>query len=148
MSNNDTPLFQLASDIHLELLHESTKQKLLKYIENIIIPTAQNLILAGDIGHSHRPNYKYFINWCSENFKRVFVISGNHEYYTTSSMMKKHTYTIKDIDHRLQEVCNEFDNVYFLQKDRFEFIEYNVKYIILGCTFWAPIKKKKNILLP
>lgn len=134
-SFNKIMSFQYCSDIHLELLKEFNGFKLLKFIEQCIKPSADYLILAGDIGHAHRPNYKILLKWCSEKFKKTFIVAGNHEYYTTN----KHTYNMNEVDSKLNEACNEFNNVKFLQKKRYEFIDNNVKYIILGCTFWAPI---------
>lgn len=128
-------MFQVASDIHLELWGETSETKLLKRIEKIIEPSAPNLLLAGDIGHAHRPNYIYFLQWCSSKFKRVFLISGNHEYYST----KKKQLNIEQTDALTKKVCTAFENVHFLQKERFEFTEDGINYIILGCTFWAPI---------
>lgn len=127
--------FQYCSDIHLELLSEFNHNKLLRFIEQRINPSADYLILAGDIGQAHRPNYKFLLSWCSSHFKKTFVVAGNHEYYTTN----RHCYTMSEVDQKLKEVCDQFNNVKFLQKKRYEFIDNNIKYIILGCTFWAPI---------
>ena len=41
------------------------------------------LCLCEDIGYPHTKIYKWFITWCSEHFTKVFIITGNHEYYST-----------------------------------------------------------------
>ena len=131
--------FQYCSDIHLELLQESNNNKLLRFIEQRINPSADYLILAGDIGQAHRPNYKFLLSWCSSNFKKTFIVAGNHEYYTTN----RHCYTMSEVDQQLKEVCDQFSNVKFLQKKRYEFIDNDVKYIILGGNAVSPERQYK-----
>lgn len=69
---------QYASDLHLEFGENS---KWLK--ENPLIPSADILVLAGDIGYLGDDNYQKhpFWDWASENFKQVIVVPGNHELY-------------------------------------------------------------------
>ena len=63
--------FQLLSDAHLEFCKQHLKPKVL----------APNLILAGDIGKLESNVWKQFITYCSANWKQVFYIFGNHEFY-------------------------------------------------------------------
>ena len=69
---------QYASDLHLEFGENS---KWLK--EHPLIPSADILVLAGDIGYLGDDNYQKhpFWDWVSENFKQVIVVPGNHELY-------------------------------------------------------------------
>ncbi len=69
---------QYASDLHLEFGENS---KWLK--DNLLIPSADILVLAGDIGYFGDANYKIhpFWDWASRNYKQVIVIPGNHELY-------------------------------------------------------------------
>ena len=69
---------QYASDLHLEF---GVNSKWLK--ENPIIPSADILVLAGDIGYLGDANYQThpFWYWASENFRKVIVVPGNHELY-------------------------------------------------------------------
>lgn len=68
---------QYCSDLHLEFPHN--KSWLAEYP---LMPTAETLIIAGDT-HYLGPEYAKldFFKWASDNYKRTFVISGNHEYY-------------------------------------------------------------------
>ncbi len=69
---------QYASDLHLEF-GENTKW--LK--ANPLIPSADILVLGGDIGFLGDANYKThpFWDWVSKNYKQVIVVPGNHELY-------------------------------------------------------------------
>jgi hypothetical protein len=69
---------QYASDLHLEFGDNS---KWLK--ARPLIPSADILVLAGDIGYLDDANYVSHPYWdkMSEDFKRVIVIPGNHELY-------------------------------------------------------------------
>ena len=69
---------QYASDLHLEFGENS---KWLK--SNPLIPSAEILVLAGDIGYLGNSNYATHPFWdkVSEDFKKVIVIPGNHELY-------------------------------------------------------------------
>lgn len=69
---------QYASDLHLEFGDNS---KWLK--SNPLLPSADILVLAGDIGYLGDANYVTHPFWdkVSEGFKKVIVIPGNHELY-------------------------------------------------------------------
>lgn len=78
---------QYASDLHLEFDDNS---KWLK--ENPLIPSADILVLVGDIGYFGDDNYKThpFWDWVSENFKQVIVVPGNHELYKSFDINELH----------------------------------------------------------
>ena len=69
---------QYASDLHLELSGNS------KYVKEIPFEvTGDVLVLAGDTAYlrdKNLPNSKFW-KWASENYREVFLIPGNHEYY-------------------------------------------------------------------
>ncbi len=78
-------------------------------------------ILAGDIGNPNHENYELLLNMLSLTHDKVFVITGNHEYYNNTL----------DIDDHIKLLCE--DNVHFLQMD--SIIYKNVKF--MGCTLWS-----------
>lgn len=69
---------QYASDLHLEFRDNSRFLK-----EQPLQPSADVLVLAGDIGHLGAENYTQhpFWDWVSENYKACYVVPGNHEFY-------------------------------------------------------------------
>lgn len=78
---------QYASDLHLEFGENSQWLK-----AHPLIPSADVLVLAGDIGYFGDANYVSHPYWdkVSEDFKRVIVVPGNHELYKSFDINKLH----------------------------------------------------------
>jgi predicted MPP superfamily phosphohydrolase len=118
---------QYISDIHLE--------------KRLIIPTipvaGNYLALLGDIGSPYKDSYKEFLKYTSDNWEKVFLISGNHEYY------QKGKYNQEDVDEQIKNVVKLFKNVYYLNQDVYTLYNYN----IMGCTLWSTpyIKHTKHL---
>lgn len=110
------------SDIHLEFI----KYNIDKFIQNIKPNDEDVLVLAGDIGYPKSSNYDKFMNYVNNNFKKTFIITGNHEYYTSS---------IKEIDDYLEKYFLKFDNISFLNNK----IEYYMDHYFVGTTLWTQI---------
>jgi len=71
---------QYCSDLHLEF--DFNRQYLR---ENPIKPVGEILVLAGDLmPFTIIDNHKRFFDYLSDNFKMVYWIPGNHEYYHTN----------------------------------------------------------------
>ena len=111
---------QIESDIHLEF-YKRTIPTITKH--------AENLALLGDIGKPFESNYKEFIEAQSKQFENVFVLLGNHEYYSI-------TRTVPEILEKAKEVCGSFKNVHLLERDSYQLTE---KTRLLGCTLWSQI---------
>ena len=111
--------FQILSDIHLE--KRKTFQHPIK---------AENLILAGDIGNPLMNNYKEYIKYSSHNHKRVFLITGNHEYW-------KNTY--EGTNKLIYDICIKYNNVIFLNNRFYDFESNNRNIRIFGSTLWTEI---------
>ena len=116
------------SDLHLEFLKPNKIERFLKQI-----PTSQPdeiCILAGDIGNPHHTNnhYDIFMKYMSVNFKKTFVIPGNHEYY-------HRTKTMEDTNAYLENYFQQYENISFLN-NRYEHYE---NHCFIGTTLWSKI---------
>jgi len=112
------------SDLHLEFIKPN---KIEKFIKNISVNNNDICMLAGDIGNPYQSNYDIFMKFISKNFKKSFVITGNHEYYN-----KK----IEDTNIFLKNYFKQFSNISFLNNE----IEY---YCFIGTTLWSNITNSK-----
>jgi predicted phosphohydrolase len=124
------PTVTYISDIHLEF-YKNAESEFDKITGWNTIEHRDILCLAGDIGYPSSPNYKAFLAYCSEMFRYVFVITGNHEYYQTKKMGK----TITMVNDDIKEICNSFKNVHFLSESSFYVPEYDVQ--VMGTTLWT-----------
>jgi predicted phosphodiesterase len=120
---------RILSDIHLELATNPTK-----YMKQFIPSTYNHeysdiLILAGDIGNPTSKIYKLFLTEVSKYYAKVFVITGNHEYYQSShknydkrigKSFGRRLISIESIDNMIELITSSLLNVRFL-----------------GCTLWS-----------
>jgi len=105
----------LLSDIHLEF--PGTFEKLPP------IPNdAPYLFLVGDIGYPADEDYQTFLLEQSKRYKGVFVVAGNHEFYTSTYQQAK-----RDI----QKICQK--NLYFMDQTSMLVDGFR----ILGTTLWS-----------
>lgn len=114
------------SDTHHELL--SNKGSLQVDIIPIGTKHRNFLALCGDIGNPFEPKYEEFIRRHAERFERIFIISGNHEYYSNQKQRP-----IAKIDNQIKLLAEGFPNVHFLQKTTFQVEDT----LFLGCTLWT-----------
>ena len=113
------------SDLHLEFIKPN---KIQNFIRKIPPGIDEICVLAGDIGNPYQSNYDVFMNFINKNFKKSFVIAGNHEYYNQ----------IKNIDQTnefMAEYFQKFDNISFLNNS----YEYYENYCFIGTTLWSKI---------
>lgn len=118
-------ILQYISDLHLE-----TQKKILPDIEPLI-PGMSYLILAGDIGNPYHEKYRNFLQINSQKFNKVFIVSGNHEYYSNAKQQR----TISDIDLEISKLCSRFENIHYLQQKSFNLHGWT----LAGCTLWSSI---------
>ncbi|SPN79218.1 Metallophosphoesterase, partial [Brazilian cedratvirus IHUMI] len=90
--------------------------------------------LCGDVGSPALPLYEKFISWCSERWKKIFLVAGNHEYYSARK-------TVPEIKERIKQIISPFSNVYFLDDQG---MEVNGFYIY-GTTLWSEVENKRFI---
>lgn len=123
---------QYISDIHLEFHDKHNKGALQP--DMFVKPVAPYLVLAGDIGIPDLEAYKTFVSWCSQNWKQVFLIAGNHEYYNIRCPVKTDMASKRGL---IQQICQQFPNVHFLDCSSVYLPELNLR--IVGCTLWSDI---------
>jgi predicted phosphodiesterase len=111
---------QYMSDLHIELL---------KTIPTVI-KSADYLALCGDIGNPYQQSYTFFLKNVSLQFKLVFVIAGNHEYYNND---------IYNTNIKIKEICNNFPNVIFLNNTEYILKQGEESIRILGTTLWSNV---------
>lgn len=119
---------QYCSDLHLEF--EQNR----KYLINNPLPVSgEILILAGDIIPLHDEYFNNsFFNFISDNYKKVFWVPGNHEFY------------YKDINEFSRSFnINLRDNIHILNNTELEYE--NIQFVF--STLWSKInsKNEKNI---
>jgi predicted phosphohydrolase len=118
--------FQIVSDLHIEYKKDDVPDPL-----TLITPSADILILAGDIGslYKYEQLKTFLVNLC-KYFKIVLYIPGNHEYYIT------HNYCPQNMDsllNRLNQLENSIENLYVLNRSSVQIEDI----CIVGCTLWS-----------
>lgn len=106
-------IIQFFSDLHLEF---NSKYN--------ITPIGEVLVLAGDIGCPFEKSYFVFLKEMSLLFPKIFLITGNHEYYKN---------TIKTTNNKIREIVSQFHNITFLNNS----IEVYNGYTFVGSTLWS-----------
>lgn len=121
---------QYASDLHLEFGENSRWLK-----EHPLIPSADILVLAGDIGYLCDDNYisHPFWNRVSEDFNQVIVVPGNHELYKFFDINELRNGWQLEIRHNVR-VC--YNSV----------IALNEETDLIASTLWAHIPPSEEYL--
>jgi predicted phosphodiesterase len=133
---------QYISDIHLE--HRAKIPKVFREFS-----ACENICLLGDIGYPESKIYQQFVKMCAEVFSNVFLLYGNHEYYSkrtrfkptlTMSQKKDHAKTLPDNVCCLDNSCvyihktTNKTNVKLKETDNpTDFVK------LIGCTLWSDI---------
>lgn len=128
--------FQYFSDVHTEFYKDIS----IEFNKFNIVPIAPYLVLSGDIGNPLSNNYRQFLSRLSPMFKKIFLISGNHEYYTQNNYNDRWLEYIDDI---IIEYCMNFENIIFLQNETYDIDKTNLT--VFGGTFWSKINPNENV---
>jgi predicted MPP superfamily phosphohydrolase len=116
------------SDTH----HEMLKPALSSKIDIVPLKNGENnrnfLALCGDIGNPFDDKYRAFIQRHTDRFEKIFIVSGNHEYYSNGKQR-----TMNKIDEQLYKLASEFENVHYLQKNSLQVEDTT----FIGCTLWT-----------
>lgn len=111
-------LIQVFSDIHIELWNKFPKFPV----------KSKYLVLAGDIGQINHPSFYPFLDYCSGNWKKIFYIPGNHEYYSKNKNMTELEFEYK------YYIETRYKNIFYLNNSVAE-LENDIN--IYGSTFWT-----------
>lgn len=121
--------FQILSDLHLELNQQ--------YSSFEIPVCAKYLILAGDIGRLvDYDNYRDFVQKQTDRFELVFLVLGNHEFYTDTFVAG-----LQRARQLEQEPCLD-RRLILLHQGRYDIPGSHVT--ILGCTLWSQVPEKSR----
>jgi len=111
---------QFASDLHIEYGHP---------FGPLIKPSSPYLALAGDIGVVGKAQqYADFLLSLTPHFKAIFVVPGNHEFYTSEW---EHAFLI------MSQVCSMHPKLIFMNKTTYKIPDSNIR--ILGSILWSKI---------
>lgn len=117
--------FQIMSDLHIENFADDLN------IEDFILPSAEVLILAGDIGRVHKyTQLEKFLKKLSVSFQIVLYVLGNHEYYRCDNIVPKN---MEDILRDLETIKKDIHNLYILNRNSVVIDDT----CIVGCTLWS-----------
>ena len=122
--------FQIFSDLHQEFITNFFK----------LPPKADYLFLAGDIHKIYRNNFDMFFDYISKNWKHVFYIPGNHEYYNNYN-------DIFYLKSEYEKYFKKYNNIHFLDDGYYTLdLNYeNKKIVILGSTLWSCVSDINGI---
>lgn len=115
---------QIVSDLHVEMMANTAT------IHQELVPRCDAIALCGDIGKPGSKSYNELIAHCSEKFRHVFVVLGNHEYYKDK---------MSDVESRFAKLHSQFPNVYPLNRTELRVDIGDRRLRILGCTLWSHI---------
>jgi predicted phosphodiesterase len=100
--------FDLISDIHLDFWVTPSwnifkeKKSLEEFIQKLLPPQSSAvLVIAGDIGHYNKQNYK-LLKALKEHYTYILLVAGNHDYYMLSPSIR-YKYAFNSIN-RLDEM--------------------------------------------
>lgn len=128
--------FQIVSDLHIEVYDDNNINPL-----EYITPSADILILAGDIGSLYKFEQLFnFIKNIAEYFKYVLYVPGNHEYYMINNY---EPLDFKTLELRLN-LLKKIHNLIVLNQE--SVIVEDI--CIVGCTLWSkPYCKVPNFIV-
>jgi hypothetical protein len=122
---------QYISDIHLEMYrsHDFNPTDFLK------TSYGEFLALCGDIGYPEDPLVEEFLRFCSQYYRMVFWVPGNHEFYSPSGQM-----TLRDKFVKMESLCAKFNNVILMNQTAYNVPGTALR--IVGCTLWSDIPEE------
>ncbi len=130
---------QIVSDLHLEFYKDHK-------FTNIIKPSAQILCLLGDIHPiAAEEDFKIYVSFiidAASYYKKVIIITGNHEYYDDQTPSKKSSVNV--INTKLTNFFKNHPQIHFLNNTGLQLTVNRTKYTIIGTTLWSYIPKAQH----
>ena len=126
----------------LKLCSTITRANNLQYISDLhvdtrsigripkIYPVSDHLVVCGDIGNPKHPNFHSFISKISSQFKKIFIVPGNHDMCCGFHQLDKVNYN----QYLINEIIKNFTNVYYLNQSIHQ-LDHN--YLIAGTILWS-----------
>jgi Icc-related predicted phosphoesterase len=122
---------QIVSDLHIEKLYPSIPDW-----KTIIKKKSNILILAGDIGRLELyDQYTQFMEEICQGFINVFLVPGNHEFYSN-------THSIEFLSCKLQDLAYKINNLTVVSNTSINLTE-NIR--LYGCTLWSHIPETNRV---
>ena len=116
---------QLVSDLHIEYKNDSVPDPL-----DFITPSAEILVLAGDIGSLYKYNQlKLFLEKLCTHYTYVLFVPGNHEFYKINDT----SLPLFVLMNKLFQLSKEIPNLIVLNKSSVQIDDV----CIIGCTLWS-----------
>ncbi|MBP1991417.1 metallophosphoesterase [Paenibacillus eucommiae] len=143
------PTFDLISDIHLDFWittgwHIFNKKQSLQAFAASLLPERPSavLIIAGDLGHRNKQNYK-LLKELKNYYSYILLVAGNHDYYMESSSTR-YSYAYDSVNRftEMKKYAQSLSNVYMLDGDiiTIDGISYG------GCGMWYDFQYGIQIL--
>ena len=111
---------QYISDIHLERRQRFPRIK----------PKCGKLALLGDIGHPKLVLYRDFLKYTSHNWEKVYLLSGNHEFYYLNGI---------NVDQRIRDIASKYSNITYLNNQKIYDNEFKCN--LMGTTLWSNLRR-------
>lgn len=140
---------QFASDLHLEFYDNISRGE--RFFEVLLHSNLQAdvLVLAGDIGYPESPILLKFLKWCSECWKHVIWVYGNHEYYNKKPHPKWRYIQHLSMPEK-EEIGKAFEeaipNLHVLHNETLVLPEFP-DYIFVGSTLWTDVQPSQTAML-
>jgi predicted phosphohydrolase len=122
---------QICSDLHIEYQNDEIPNPL-----DYITPSAEILILAGDIGSFYKiEQLQGFLEKLCPLFKTVIYVPGNQEYYMVQNYKPMSMFYLLN---KIYEIEQHIKNLYILNQTSIIIDDV----CITGCTLWSDLKIK------
>lgn len=115
---------QYVSDLHLE------RYTVLPAFSTLLKPCAPYLALAGDIGQPAQ--LRTFFDWLVPQWKRIFYVAGNHEYYGAKYAERQR---------ELEALTATYPNLHFLHVSSPSFYCEEANVAVVGLTLWSKVSR-------